>query len=147
MSEKSGKGRGNPVVALIVLTAVATLLTIGLALYGHETAAAIIGTATFFLWLSLIVVTTAVVVSWWSATLMGRGAEIALRSQESDDRRGTAMIHGLTALTQTVMRQSQPDRMALPLPSQESGSWLPEVTNFNLDDVVDGELDDGDDFS
>jgi len=128
----------GPVFCLIGLTAVATLLTIGLALFGHTTAAAIIGTATFFLWLSIVIVTTAVVVSWWSARLMERGAQIALVAQTSDDKRDVAMIGALSKLAE--WREARPDRLALPLPSQEAERWLPEVTAF---DVVDTEANDG----
>jgi len=130
---------GGPIFCLIGLTAVATLVTIGLALAGHETAAAIIGTATFFLWLSIVIVTTAVVVSWWSAKLMERGAQIALVAQTSDDKRDVAMINAVSKLS-SWWKESQPDRLALPLPSQEAERWLPEVTAF---DVVDTEANDG----
>lgn len=127
--EKTNLKSTNPIWALLVLTAVATLLSIGLALWGHETAAAIIATATFFLWLSLLVVTTAVVVSWWSARLMERGAEIALSAQVSDDKRDVAMIKGITTLTQMVARQTQSELPALPLPSKPQ-DYLPQLTEF-----------------
>jgi len=130
---------GGPIFCLIGLTAVATLLTIGLALFGHETAAAIVGVATFFLWLSIVVVTTAVVVSWWSALLMERGAQIALIAQTSDDKRDVAMINSISKLA-NWWKEAQPNRPALPLPSQEAEKWLPEVTAF---DVVDTEANDG----
>jgi len=135
MSEKRGIHWGNPVIMLIGLTALATALTIGLALLGYETGAAIIGTATFFLWLSLIVVTTAVVVSWWSATLMERGAQIALTAQVSDDKRDIAQIRAVGDLAKILWHQTQPERLALPLPSQQADKWLPDVTGFDVPDV------------
>jgi len=121
------------VFVLLGLTAVATLLTIGLALFGHKTAAAIIGTATFFLWLSLLVVTTAVVVSWWSASLMERGANIALTATVSGDRQAGTMINAMTKMT-GWWRENQPELPALPMPSQVN--WLDEL------DVVDAEMED-----
>ena len=116
---------------LLGLTAVATLLTVGLALFGRLVAAAVIGTATFFLWLSLLVVTTAVVVSWWSAMLMERGANIALTATVSDDRRDVAMINAITKMT-GWWKENQPELPTLPLPSQVN--WLDEL------DVVDAEM-------
>lgn len=124
---KEGKlaSTSHPVLVLLGLTAVATLLTIGLALFGHKVAAAIIGTATFFLWLSLLVVTTAVVVSWWSASLMERGANIALIATVSDDKRDIAMINAVSKMT-GWWRENQPEPLpALPLPSQTD--WLEDL--------------------
>ena len=130
--EKKLASTSQPVFVLIGLTLAATLLTIGLALFGHPTAAAIVGTATFFLWLSLLVVTTAVVVSWWSASLMERGANIALTATVSDDRRDVAMINAITKMT-GWWKESQPEQLpALPMPSQVN--WLDEL------DVVDAEM-------
>lgn len=130
--EKKLASTSQPVFVLIGLTLAATLLTIGLSLFGHPTAAAIVGTATFFLWLSLLVVTTAVVVSWWSASLMERGANIALTATVSDDRRDVAMINAITKMT-GWWKESQPEQLpALPMPSQVN--WLDEL------DVVDAEM-------
>lgn len=137
MSANETKGKltstSQPVFILLGLTAVATLLTIGLALFGYKTAAAIIGTATFFLWLSLLVVTTAVVVSWWSATLMERGANIALTATVSDDRRDVAMINAITKMT-GWWKENQPEQLpALPLPSQTD--WLDEIEEGEFEEV------------
>jgi hypothetical protein len=126
-------GTSQPVFVLLGLTAVATLLTIGLALFGHTTAAAIIGTATFFLWLSLLVVTTAVVVSWWSATLMERGANIALTATVSDDRRDVAMINAITKMT-GWWRENQPELSAPPMPSQTN--WLEDLADIEEGDFT-----------
>jgi len=134
VEKKVTAGAWLPLV-LLGLTVVATLLTIGLALFGYLVAAAIIGTATFFLWLSLLVVTTAVVTSWWSATLMERGANIALTATVSDDRRDVAMINSLTKML-GWWKDSQPDQLpTLPMPSQTD--WLPQLSEY---DVVDAEL-------
>jgi len=131
-AERKVGDMGQPVLVLLGITAIATLLTIGLALFGHLTAAAIVGTATFFLWLSLLVVATAVVVSWWSATLMERGANIALTATVSDDRRDVAMINAVSKMT-GWWRENQPEQLpALPMPSQTA--WLDEL------DVVDAEM-------
>jgi len=136
-AEKKVGGAAQPVFVLLGLTVVATLLTIGLATFGHPTAAAIVGTATFFLWLSLLVVTTAVVVSWWSANLMERGANIALTATVSDDKRDIAMIGALTKLT-AWKESHQPEQLpALPMPSQTD--WLPALSEY---DVVDAEMED-----
>lgn len=140
MGEKINVKSRNPIWVLLALTAVATLLSAGLAIYGYETAAAIIATATFFLWLSLIIVTTAVIVSWWSAKLMERGAEIALSAQVSDDKRDVAMIKGITTLTQMVARQIPNELPALPLPDQQ-GDWLPKLNEFTeaeFEEIGDG---------
>ena len=129
--EKTNLKSGNPIWVLLIFTAIATLLSIFLALRGHKTAAAIIATATFFLWLSLIVVTTAVIVSWWSAKLMERGAQIALTAQVSDDKRDVAMIGALSKLAE--WREARPDQLALPLPS-EPQEYLPRLTEFTEGD-------------
>jgi hypothetical protein len=133
--ERKASGMGQPVLILLGLTAVATLLSIGLALFGYMVAAAIIGTATVFLWLSLIIVTTAVVVSWWSAVLMERGANIALTATVSDDRRDVAMINSLTKML-GWWKESQPDQLPA-LPMQSQTDWLPQLNEY---DVVNAEL-------
>jgi len=94
-------------------------------------AAAVIGTATFFLWLSLLVVTTAVVVSWWSATLMERGANIALTATVSDDRRDVAMINAITRMT-GWWREDKPELPMLPMPSQTD--WLEDLASIEEGD-------------
>ena len=133
-AERKVSGMGRPVFALLGVTALATLATVGLAMFGYTAAAGIVGTATFFLWLSLLVVTTAVVVSWWSATLMERGANIALTATVSDDRRDVAMINAVSKMT-GWWRENQPEQLpALPMPSQTT--WLDEL------DVVDAEMED-----
>jgi hypothetical protein len=129
--ERKLASTSQPVLILLGLTAAATLLTVGLALFGHPTAAAIVGTATFFLWLCLLVVTTAVVVSWWSASLMERGANIALTATVSDDRRDVAMINAITKMT-GWWRESQPELPALPMPSQTD--WLEDLATIEEGD-------------
>jgi heme exporter protein D len=128
----------NLVIGVAGLTLVATLATVILWLVGQQIAAAVIGSCTFFLWLALLVTVVAVVVSWWSASLMQRGAELALRSQESDDRRDAIQIKAVADLAKVLMRQTQSQYPALPLPSQQ-GEWLPELAEFN---VVEGECHD-----
>lgn len=136
MDKKTDVGK---VVVLVLggVTLLATLATIGLWLFGQHVAAAIVGTATLFGWLALFGVVIAVVVSWWSASLMERGAHIALVAQTSDDKRDVAMIGAVSKLA-SWWRESQPDRLALPLPSQQT-DWLPEVNRFDLADVEVGD--------
>jgi len=132
--ERKLASTSQPVFVLLGLTVVATLLTIGLALFDHPVAAAIIGTATFFLWLSLLVATTAVVVSWWSAALMERGANIALTATVSDDRRDVAMINAITKMT-GWWRENQPEQLpALPMPSQTD--WLDDLADIEEGDFT-----------
>lgn len=57
---------GTVILVLGAVTLLATLATIGLWLFGQQVAAAIVGTAILFGWLSLFGATIAVVVSWWS---------------------------------------------------------------------------------
>lgn len=120
------------------LTLIATLATVGLWLAGYPVAAALIGAGAFFSWLALLVVGTVAVTTLWSASLMERGAQLALRSQESDDRRDIAQMRAFALLSRTmfaVLRgQQQP---MLPLPSQDTeADWLPQLAEYN---EVDGD--------
>jgi Na+-transporting methylmalonyl-CoA/oxaloacetate decarboxylase gamma subunit len=111
-------------IGLGVLTLIATLATVGLVLFGQGVAAAIVGTMTVFFWLALLIVATVAISSWWSGQLMRQGAELALRSQESDDRRDVALLKTLSSLSRTQRQQP-----ALPMPQQQ-GDWLPELSEF-----------------
>ena len=62
---------------------------------------------------------------------------LALRSQESDDRRDAVLIRSISDMTRALLRQSQPEVPALPLPSQQQ-EWLPPLSEFA--EVVDGEV-------
>lgn len=124
------------VITLGTVTLIATLAAVILWELGYQVIGAVVGVTTFFLWLALLVTATATVVSWWSASLMQRGAELALRSQESDDRRDTVLIKSIADLTRTLLRHSQPELPALPLPSQQT-DWLPALSEY---DVVEGEV-------
>lgn len=118
------------IITLTSLTLIAILTTLGLWLAGQPVAAAVIGAFSFFACLALLVAATAVVVSWWSATLMQRGATLSLRSQESDDRRDVAQIRAIGALATTLLRQARPEQPALPLISSPSQEWLPPLDEF-----------------
>lgn len=125
---KGGSKMKHLVITLTGLTLIATLATVGLHLANQPAWAAGVGVFTFFLWLSLLVTATAVVVSWWSASLMERGAVLALRSQESDDRRDVALIKSISNMTRALLRLNRPELPALPLSSQSS--WLPELSEI-----------------
>lgn len=132
MEKKADVGK---VVVLVLggVTLLATVATGALWLLGQHVAAAIVGTATLFAWLALFGVVVAVVVSWWSASLMERGAKIALVAETSDDKRDVAMIGAISKLA-SWWKESQPDQLALPMPQQD---WLPHLQHF---DVVDAEV-------
>lgn len=117
----------NLISGLGTITGIATIVTVGLVAAGHPTIAAIIGAGAFFSWLALLVVSVVGVTTWWSANLMERGAELALRSQESDDRRDAALLRTLS----TIARQRQ--QAALPMLPQ-SGEWLPPLSELEVQD-------------
>lgn len=141
MSEKKrSMNWGHPVIVLGGATLLATLATISLWLFGQQVAAAVVGTATLFGWLALFGAIIAVVVSWWSASLIERGAQIALVAQTSDDKRDVAMISAISKLA-SWWRESQPgSQRALPMPSQQADEWMPGVSHFNSADIVDAEV-------
>lgn len=120
-------------LAVLGMTVAATLATIGLYQAGKTAWAVGIGAFTFFSWLSLLILLTAVAASWWAATLMHRGGELVLRGQESDDRRDVSMIRSITALTKAVLSQGS-QKPPLLLPGQRE-PWLPE-----LDELTEGEF-------
>ena len=80
----------------------------------------------------------------FTRSTMAMGSDLVLRAQESDDRRdikqmevfGRLMIEG-GRIAQRMRPNDAP--AALPLPSQEM-KWLPEVTTYDVDDIVDGDL-------
>jgi len=61
----------------------------------------------------------------WTAIVMRWGADLTIRSQESDDERDIAQIKAATDLVKVLVRltPSQSDLPALPMPDQQS-SWL-----------------------
>ncbi len=70
--------------------------------------------------------------SGWSALLLRAGAELAIRSQESDDKRDIAQIKAATDLVKVLLRREEQEREQqpkLPLPDQQQG-WLPKLTEF-----------------
>lgn len=68
-----------------------------------------------------------VVASAWSALLLRAGAELTLRSQESDDERDIAQAK-VTIEMIKAMRQMQ-GQPTLPMPQQQQ-NWLPELSEF-----------------
>lgn len=131
------------VIALGATTGAATLVTLGLVLFDRFVAAAIVGTATAFLWLALLVVGTVAVTSWWSASLMERGAKLALQSQESDDRRDIAMMGAVTQVARMVSTLRSGQQPALPLPGQQNGEWLPPLAEFIAEFPIESEVEHG----
>jgi D-arabinose 1-dehydrogenase-like Zn-dependent alcohol dehydrogenase len=57
----------------------------------------------------------------WASMLMRSGAELTIRSQESDDERDIAQIKAATDLVKVLIRQS-PTQPALPMPSKQD-NW------------------------
>lgn len=103
-----------------VLIAVIVLANVSLWLTGHsELAIAIL--------VGIAVLVSFVAASAWSALLLRAGAEIAVRSQESDDKRDIAQIKAATDLAKVLMQQEE-SQPALPMPQQQS--WLPELSEF-----------------
>lgn len=113
------------------MTLLAMLITAILWICGKDAWAAGVGVFTVFSWLAVLVVTVAAVVSWWTRSTMQMGAELALRSQESDDRRDIAEINAVRDFVGTLLRRSPMpgEQPKLPLPSQET-RWLPPLGEF-----------------
>jgi len=68
----------------------------------------------------------------WAAMLMGKGADLTIRSQESDDQRDIAQIKAATDLVKVLMRkeeQAQRQQPTLPIPQQQH--WLPPLNEFS----------------
>jgi len=68
----------------------------------------------------------------WAAMLMGKGADLTIRSQESDDQRDIAQIKAATDLVKVLMRkeeQAQRQQPTLPMPQQQN--WLPPLNEFS----------------
>lgn len=86
--------------------------------------------------------------SMWTASLMDRGAEIALRSQESDDVRDRNQTASLTALVREVikMKESHQARLTTNQQPVPPATWaanlqLPNATQSDQNqngDVVEG---------
>jgi hypothetical protein len=106
--------------ALAVLAMLATLIVHTV----DPVVGAVIGTATVFLGLGLYTVAVVTVTAWFVKTTYKDGAEIALRAQESDDRRDVAMISAVGKMSSLWKESQQAQRPALPLPSQQA-NWLP----------------------
>ena len=85
-------------------------------------------------WMILIVVSVWAAASWWTAQIMERGAEIALRAQQANDawdtRKSASLVQVMKAGMEAGRLNSSSNRPALPLPSQESG-WLPRLSSFD----------------
>ena len=99
--QKRGGFWKHPIVFVGILTLTATLVAIILWGLGHRVAGTVVGMTTILLWLLLIIVTTAAGVSWWSASLMERGANIALNAQISDDRRDVQLLKTTSDMMKT----------------------------------------------
>lgn len=134
MSEQKRDGFWkHPIVFLGLLTLVATLAAIILWGLGHRVTGAVVGMTTILLWLLIIIITTAAGVSWWSAFLMERGANIALNAQISDDKRDIQLLRTSGDMAK-VWRQVQSDLPALPIQGQQQG-WLPEFSEGDYEEV------------
>jgi len=72
----------------------------------------------------------------WAAMLMKSGADLTIRSQESDDQRDIAQIKAATDLVKVLMKR-EGQRPTLPMPQQQQQKWLPEYP-------VDGEFEEVD---
>jgi hypothetical protein len=69
-----------------------------------------------------------VAASAWSALLIRAGAEIGVRSQESDNKLDIAQAKVMVEMIKAV-RQGQNQQPALPMPQQQD--WLPRLSEFS----------------
>lgn len=77
--------------------------------------------------------------SWWSKMLMSEGALIALKAQESDDKRDSSQIKDIVGLVREVVKIkgiSAPQNDFLALPEQ---AQLPPFRITGLDNDQDGD--------
>ncbi len=133
MSEQKGRFWKHPLVFMGVLTVVATLASVVLWTFDYRIVSIVMGMTTILLWLILIIMTTAVGVSWWSANLMERGANIALNAQISDDKRDVQLLK-TTGDMMKMWQQTQSDLPALPMP-ESSDSWRCEFEEGDYTEV------------
>jgi len=119
-----------------------TVTTVVLWATGNQVAAAILGTAAFFVWLSLIVVTAVAVGAWWTRKAMADGANIALQAQTVNDQWDARKTAAFATLAKEMYRAGQAalpggQNLALPMPSQRLDEWLPAATSFQQDAIDD----------
>jgi len=69
--------------------------------------------------------------SGWSALLIRAGAEIGVRSQESDNKLDIAQAKVMVEMIRAMRQQpAVPEQPALPMPQQPQ-HWLPELNEFS----------------
>ena len=139
---------GNLIMSVVgVISLIAALTTLFLYFSREYVWAAIVGTGAVALFILLIVVVTSVVSSHRTVRMMKEGAEIALRAQGENDRWDTqkakvfADIFSQGAKISAAHRPllAQPPgghpsgTPPLPLPSQDSSSWLPPLTATTIE--------------
>lgn len=116
---------------LAVVAVVFAIVDVGLWLTDHtELAIAVVA--------FMVALASFAVGNLWAAMLMGKGADLTIRSQESDDQRDIAQIRAATDLVTVLVRREDKEREReqkrheqqpkLPLPQQQP-KWLPEVTD------------------
>lgn len=106
-----------------------TLISIVLWAFGQKVVATALATFAAFAWLGSIILTTAIVASWWSATLMERGAKLVEAAIVQDDRSDGIMMQQIGNLVSQILRlmQTQAEGTTAPLPSQQLEDWMPGV--------------------
>ncbi len=139
---------GNLLLIILgVCTLVATIITLMLMAFGLQVMAAIVGTATVCLFLLLIVTASSVISSHRAVRIMKEGANIALQAQAENDRWDTqkakvfadiftqgAKVSASHRPAPAQLLSGQPSGMPpLPLPSQDSPSWLPPLSATTID--------------
>lgn len=122
---------------LTVAVAVLLGVTIGLWLFGQKELAIGIGAFTAFAFQLLWTVAAFALGAWWSFVQYQAGAEIAIRSQESDDQRDIAMMGALSKIIDVVIKrapQISPPASS-PFPTfDHPGDFAPTLRRFKNDD-------------
>lgn len=91
---------------LMGMVTVLFVITAGLWLFGQRTLAVGIGAFTLFAFQLLWTVAIFALGAWWSFVQYRAGADIAVRSQESDDQRDIAMMNALGRIIDVVIKSA-----------------------------------------
>jgi len=102
------------ITAVLSLIIILFLATVGLWILGHGTLAIGVGAFTFFALELAWTLAVFALGAWWSFVQYQAGADIAIRSQESDDQRDIAMMNALSRIIDVVIKRApdispQPD--------------------------------------
>lgn len=84
---------------------------------------------TIAVWLLTIIVTTAVIVSWWTHKTILAGAELAIQAQGINDQWDAKKTAALSALVREGIKVNRSDE-PLPALPENATSWLPPLEDF-----------------